>query len=418
MAHILFLSYFFTPDSLSTAALMGELAEDLQAKGHQLTVITTTPHYNLEEAALAKQPLKPIWGTQVQQSERADVHVYHIKVAPKGSRLWLRVFDYLRYHLLGTLVGIFLVREPDVMFVPSPPLTMGLHAWLLNLWHRVPFVYNVQEIYPDVAVKLGMITNTAVISILEKLEKFIYRRATRISVISDWFKQVLQQKGVDKSRLVVIPNFVDVDFVAPQAKENPFSTKYNLTDTFNVLYAGNIGLTQDWESLLTAAAELTYLPDLRIIIVGGGARKDWLETQIQHRQLTNINLLPYQPREWIPFNYATADLCIVPMKAGMTIDTFPSKIYTIMAAGRPVVVSADANSELKYVVENAHCGWVAEPENNADFTAKIRTAYENREEQKSRGERGRAYVVAHHSRTAVIDKYHQLLTKLSNTPSE
>ena len=412
MANILFLSYFFTPDSLSTAVLMAELAEALQAKGHQLTVITTTPHYNLEEAALAKQLLHHKWGQQVQESERAGVRVLHIKVAPKGSRLWLRVFDYLRYHALGTLVGITLVKRPDIMFVPSPPLTMGLHAWLLKLWHRIPFVYNVQEIYPDVAVKLGMLTNRPLIRLLERLEMFIYKRTEQISVISDWFKLVLIDKGVPADRLTVIPNFVDIDFVSPQAKTNPFSITNKLTETFNVLYAGNLGLTQDWESLLTAAENLRDLERLQIVLVGGGGRRDWLAEQIEVRGLSNLLLLPYQPRESIPYNYATADLCIIPMKRGMTIDTFPSKIYTIMAAGRAVVVSADPNSELKHVVEQADCGWVATPEDGEDFTAKIRQAYLNQAETVAKGGNGRTYVVEHHSRPAVVEKYHQLLQSI------
>ena len=412
MANILFLSYFFTPDSLSTAVLMAELAQDLQAKGHQLTVITTTPHYNLEDAALEKQPLRHKWGQQVQESEREGVRVLHIKVAPKGSRLWLRVFDYLRYHALGTFVGISLVKRPDIMFVPSPPLTMGVHAWLLKLWHRIPFVYNVQEIYPDVAVKLGMLTNQPLIRILERLEMFIYKRAERISVISDWFKLVLIDKGVPADRLAVIPNFVDIEFVSPQAKTNPFSAANKLTETFNVLYAGNLGLTQDWASLLTAAEKLHDLEGLQIVLVGGGGRRDWLAEQIEVRGLTNVLLLPYQPREWIPYNYATADLCIIPMKTGMTIDTFPSKIYTIMASGRAVVVSADPNSELKHVVEQAECGWVATPEDGADFTAKIRHAYLHRDQTAAKGTNGRTYVVAHHSRPAVVEKYHQLLQSM------
>lgn len=414
MANILFLSYFFTPDSLSTAVLMSQLAQDLQAKGHNVTVLTTTPHYNLEDEALAKQPLRKKWGMQVQESTLDGMRVLHVQVAPKGSKIWLRLFDYLRYHGLGTIVGATSIKKPDVMFVPSPPLTMGIHAWLLRLIHRRPFVYNVQEIYPDVAVKLGVITNKRVIKVLEWMEMFIYKRSRRVSVISEWFKEVLVRKGVDPERVVVIPNFVDVDFVSPMDKRNPFSEKYGLTETFNVLYAGNLGLTQDWESLLSAAETVTDLPDMKIVIVGGGAKRNWLDEQITARQLDNVLLLPYQPREWIPFNYATADLCIIPMKAGMTIDTFPSKIYTIMAAARPALVSADPNSELKHVIENGDCGWVATPDDVNDLADKIRVAYDNRDDGVAKGERGRAYVVANHSRAAVVEKYHQLFLQIES----
>ena len=221
MAHILFVSYFFAPDSLSTAVLMAELAQDLQSQGHQITVVTTTPHYNLEAEALAQQPLWRRWGRWLQESDLNGIRVFHVQVAPKGSRVWSRAFDYVRYHGLGTLAGWLLVEKPDVIFAPSPPLTIGVHAWLLGLLHRVPFIYNVQEIYPDVAVKLGVLRNPTVIWLMERMAGFIYNRAAKVSVISEWFRRTLQAKKVPYDKLIVIPNFVDTDFLQPGERLKP-----------------------------------------------------------------------------------------------------------------------------------------------------------------------------------------------------
>jgi colanic acid biosynthesis glycosyl transferase WcaI len=413
MSHILFVSYFFTPDSLSTAVLMAELAQELQALGHRVTVITTTPHYNLEDEALAKQPLRRRWGRWLQESDLDGIRVLHVQVAPKGSRLWLRALDYLRYHLIGLLAGILLVHSADVVFAPSPPLTIGVHAWLLALWQRAPFVYNVQEIYPDIAVKLGVLRNPPLIRALELLERFVYARAARVAVISEWFRRTLRAKGVPDDKLAVVPNFVDTEFVCPRPRRNAFSAAHGLDGKFVALYAGNVGLTQGFDTVIEAARRAQAMPALHFLIVGGGAQFAWLEEQIARHRLDNVTLLPHQPRSAVPDLYATANLCLVPMKRATTQDTFPSKIYTIMAAGRPALVAAEPDTELAWVVESSGCGWVVPPGDAHALSAALLHAFLHPAEAQERGRRGRAYVEAHHARRAVARRYSDLFAALA-----
>lgn len=411
MAHILFLSYFFTPDSLSTASLMSELAQDLrQIYGHQVTVITTTPHYNPLPESLAKQPLRPRWGQWLQESELNGIRVLHVQVAPKGSRVWTRAFDYLRFHILGTLIGWWLVNKPDILLVPSPPLTIGLQAWLLGLLQRAPYIYNVQEVYPDVAVRLGVLRNRLVIRLMEWLEIFIYDHARMITVISEWFRRALLAKDVPADKMRVISNFVDTDFMQPGTRPNEFSTAHNLDGKFVVIYAGNVGLTQSFEAMLATAQNLAHLSDLHFMIVGGGARWTWLEEELVQKKIKNVTLLSYQHRSHMQQIYGSADLCLVPMKPGMAQETFPSKIYEIMAAGQPVIVAAETDSELAWIVENAHCGWAVPPEDAPALTTAIEYAYHHRDELKQKQQQGRDYVVSHNSRHAVAQQYHQLIT--------
>jgi colanic acid biosynthesis glycosyl transferase WcaI len=412
MAHILFVSYFFAPDGLSTAVLMSELAQDLQAKGHRVTVLTTTPHYNDEPEAAARQPLRRYWGRWVQESELNGMRVLHVYAAPKGSRVWSRALDYARYHVLGTLLGLLSVERPDVLLAPSPPLTIGLQAWLLGAMRCTPYIYNVQEIYPDIAVKLGVLRNRSLIWAMERVEQFIYRRAARVSVISEWFRRTLAAKQVPAGKLGVIANFIDTDFVRPATRENAFSEECGLEKKFTVLYAGNIGLTQGFETLLETAEQLASVGEVQFLVVGGGARREWLAQQLAARRVPNVTLLPYQPRSRVPEIYASADLCLVPMKAGTARDTFPSKVYTIMAAGRGVVASAEPDTELAWVVEQAGCGWVIPPEDAAALSDAVQYAYAHREELLDRGARGRTYVVAHHSREAIAHKYDELICEV------
>jgi colanic acid biosynthesis glycosyl transferase WcaI len=391
---------------------MTELALELRKFGHDITVLTTTPHYNVDPEARARQPLVRELGGLLYRSDCEGIPVYHASIPVKGSRVGARLLDYARFHAISTLAGLILIGRPDVILAPSPPLTIGLSAWALSLARRAPFIYNVQEIYPDVAVSLGVLKNRHMIQAIESLERFIYARSRTVTVISEWFRRRLLTKGVPTEKLRMIPNFVDTDFMRPGLRHNGFSSAHGLDDQFVVLYAGNIGLTQGLETILAAAQRLTHQSDLRFVIVGDGTRRGWLEDKLDREQLTNVMLLPYQPRSVVPQIYASSDICLVPLKRGTAQETFPSKIYTIMAAGRPIVASADPDSELAWVVQEADCGWVVPPDDPVSLAEMLAATYERRTELASRGQNGRDYVMAHHSRRAVAAQYDSLIREV------
>lgn len=413
MARVLFLSLVFAPDGVSTSVLMTELAHELRGLGHEITVLTTTPHYNVEPEARARQPLHKKWGSLLYESDCDGIPVYHAAIPTKGSRVGARLLDYARFHAISTAAGLTVAGDYDVIFAPSPPLTIGLSAWLLRLLKRAPFIYNVQEIYPDVAVSLGVLRNPRAIGALERLERFVYGRAYTITTISERFRRRLLQKNVPPGKLRVIPNFVDTEFIQPGPRHNDFSTCHRLDDKFVVLYAGNIGLTQGFETILDAAQQLADLPDLHFLFVGDGTRRDWLAEQLARESYSNVTLLPYQPRSVVPQIYATADLCLVPLKKGTAQETFPSKIYTIMAAARPVVAATDPESELADLVQTADCGWAVPPDDAAALSDVLRRAYEERSLLARKAHLGHAHVVANYSRQAVAQRYDELIRELA-----
>lgn len=412
MPRILLLTLVFAPDGVSTSVLMTELALELRDLGHDITVLTTTPHYNLDPEARRRQPLQPRWGGWLFQSDCQGIPVYHASIPAKGNRVTARLLDYVRFHVLTTLAGLTIVGPFDVILTPSPPLTIGLSAWLLGRVRRVPFLYNVQEIYPDVAVSLGVLRNRIVIRVLEHLERFVYARSRLVVVISEWFRRRLLAKGVPAHKLEVIPNFVDADFMRPGERRNMFSTRHGLDHRFVVLYAGNIGLTQGFETIIATADRLSHLPELCFLIVGDGVRRAWLEAELARRQRPSIKLLSYQPRSVVPQIYASSDLCLVPLKGSTAQETFPSKIYTIMAAGRPVIASADPDSELAWVVGESGCGWAVPPDDPQALAVAIEAAYLNRSELARRAARGRDYVVSHSSRRAIARQYDELIRRI------
>jgi colanic acid biosynthesis glycosyl transferase WcaI len=408
----LLLTLVFAPDTVSTANLLSELVDRLAARGHEFTVLTSTPHYNEEADAIARQPLHPKWDHLLFESHRNGTAVYHARIRKKRGRILGRLFDYSVFHLITGAAALFLAKDHDVILVPSPPLSIGLEAAIISAIRRVPFIYNVQEIYPDVAVTLGLLKNKIAIRLLEAVERFVYRRARRITVISDRFRDRLLMKGVQPGKIKVIPNFVDTEAVRPSQQVNNFSVTQALNGRFVILYAGNVGLTQDFESLLTAAGITLDLPDIVFLVVGNGTRAQWLQEEITRRRLSNIRFLPYQPQSSVIDVYATSTLCVVPLKKGTSHGTFPSKIYTIMAAGRPAIVIADSDSELSDVVRRAECGVVIEPEDRDQLGMTIRHLYEKREQLKRWGEAGRDYVTRQHSAAATAEAYDKLLKEL------
>lgn len=393
---------------------MTELAQELKQRGHEITVLTTTPHYNVDPEARARQPLAKKWGRILYQSKLDGIPVYHASIPEKGSRVGARLLDYARFHLISTVAGLTVAGSYDVILAPSPPLTIGVSAWILGLLRRTPFIYNVQEIYPDIAVRMGILKNRRVIRLLEMLERFIYRRAQAITVISELFRQELLKKGVPDQKLYVIPNFVDTEFVHPRPRQNPFSRQYGLDDKFVVLYAGNIGFTQGFETILSVAQEVEEVSDIHFLVVGDGARRKWLETQLKQQNHRNITLLPYQSRSTVPDIYAASDICLVPLKRGTAQGTFPSKIYTIMAAARPVIASADADSELAYLVDRAECGWVTPPDDVTGLAEAIRESYREPALREKKAQNGYEYVHRHHSRGVVADQYDALIRQIAS----
>lgn len=410
---ILLISLVFAPDGVSTAILLTELAAQLRQRGHELVVVTTTPHYNQDMETLRAQPLASRWGSILMQSDCRGIRVFHARVRPKGKKILARLLDYIGFHMVGTLAALRLGGQYDIVLAPSPPLTIGLSAMILAWARRVPFIYNVQEIYPDLAVELGVLKNRLLIRLLQHLERFIYARARVVVVISEKFRQRLLAKGVPARKLAVIPNFVDVHEVQPGNRRNEFSRCHGLDELFVVQYAGNIGLTQDFETIMAAARLLRNIPDIFFLLVGDGTRRAWLAQTLEKIGLRNMRWLPYQPRSIMPQLYAGSDICLVPLGRNMARDTFPSKIYTIMAAGRPALVSADPDSELAAIVAQANCGVAVAPGAPVALADAIRTMYSRPDELREMGRRGRQFVENNYSPAAVADQYHALIESVT-----
>jgi colanic acid biosynthesis glycosyl transferase WcaI len=414
MARILILSYFFSPDGLSTATFMSQLAQDLKLKGHDVSVIATVPHYNYDPERQAEQPLTKKWGGLYYRSVYQGVPIWHTSIGPQRDRSRGRSIKFLIYNWISLFLGLSAVGRKDVILVVSPPLTSGVIGWMLSIFKRAKYIYNIQEVFPEVYITMGaMRRNSLSARVLFRIEHFVYRTAHALTPICKSFADDAIDKQATPERVHIIPNFVDVNFLKPGLKDNPLTRDIGLVDKYVVFYAGNIGLSQSFDTLLEVAERLKNTREIVIMIVGDGVRRQEIESLIQTRELNNIILLPYRPLSHMPDVYATGDIGLVPLNAGTAKTTLPSKLYSIMASGRPVLAAVDIDSDITQMVQELACG-VAVPPDDADaLEAAIRRAYAEQDLFRKFGENGRRYAVENYAREVIAEKYSSLIETLN-----
>jgi colanic acid biosynthesis glycosyl transferase WcaI len=405
--NLLLLSLYYEPDVGANAVIITQLVEELASFGHSVTVVTGFPHY--ADNRLGKDYRGKLFTTE--KIDNIRVIRTYLYTSPEKSKFLVRFLNYVSFNILSTLAGIFSGPQ-DIILAPSPPLTIGLSAAIIGLIKRIPYVYNVQDINPDVLVKLGILKNRLFIQFSKWLEKFVYTHARQITVLSEGFKENLLKKDVPENKIDIIPNFIDPDFIKPLSKENEFSRTHDLDQKYVILYAGNLGHSQNLENLLDCAKMMSDEPDLVFLIVGNGSRKPYLTAYADELGLNKVLFLPFQPRELVNQVYASSDISLVTLKKSIALDSVPSKIYTIMASERPVLAAVDPGSDAWNVVQESFCGICVEPENPQEMTQAIITLKENPDQAARMSQQGRAFVLQHHTRENIGEKYHQLLLRI------
>lgn len=412
MSRILILSLIFRPDNVSTAQIMGDLVLDLKARGHDVFVITTVPHFNEDVEALAKQPLNAYWGKLLQRSDYFGVEVLHVWMPRKGRSISLRILAWLGFHAISTVAGLLIRFKPDIILAPSPPLTIGVSAWLVGLWHRCPFIYNVQEIYPDVAVNLGVLRNKFVIKCLQCLESFVYNKSKALSIISEGMADHIRGKGVPEEKIHIIPNFVDVEDFHPLPKANEFSHRYGLKNKFVVSYAGNMGAPQGLHTLIAAAHLLQHEERIHFLMMGDGSEKYSLIEKAKKLKLTNITFLSYQPYSLMAEAYAAVDASFVSQAPSTCNDGIPSKVYRIMACARPVIACTDTDSDLARLLTKSEGGVVVQSGDTTALANAIHQACIKRDDWLKKGSKARNFVLQNYTRQYVSKLYHEMIMAL------
>ena len=415
MSNVLILSLFFPPDNVSTAHIMGDLASDLHGFGHHVRVITATPHYNRDHIAEERQKLAKTGVPFFRRSNYEGISALHVLTPQKEKLVVRRLLSWSAFHVLSTAAALVTGPRPDVIICPSPPLTIGISAWIVARRWNAGFVYNVQEIYPDIAINLGVLRSRRLIAAARALERFVYRKASMVTVIAPRMQQRLLERGVPPEKLAVIPNFVDVSDLHPLPKDNEFAREYGLTDKFVVNYSGNVGPAQGLETLMRAAELLRDDPRVHFVVTGDGTLYSEIEAMAARAGLTNLTLLKYQPFSRMPAIYSSADVCVVPQAPATGFDAVPSKVYRIMACARAVLAVTDPASDLAQLIGAAACGVTIPAGDASAIAAVLREAAAPAQLSRwtEMGRRGYEYVQHHNTRESVTALYDEVVRRVS-----
>jgi len=406
----------FDPDVAPTGVVMSRIAHELIARGNRLHVVTSLPWYQ-------HHALDAGWDGQLVRTERTDWgQISRVHPFPTDKRnIPARALAFGGFTALATLVGAAGRVRPDAVLAMSPPLTLGLAGRIAATVRRAPLVFNIQDVFPDVAIELGLLSGDRVIRGARALERVSYRISDAVTVLSDDLAENVRAKitiGLEGERaqaqatkVRVIPNFVDTNAIRPAARENSYREQNGLIGKKVVMYAGNVGFSQSLNLVLDAARSFeTSRPDVVFVINGGGSARPDLERDAA--QLPNVRFVDMQPIERLPEVLAAGDIHVVPLRAGLAWSSVPSKLYSILAAGRPIVASVDSGTEVERTLEGAGAGISVPPDDSRAFAAALGELIDNPDRADSMGASGRLFVERWASPAAVAESYENLFTEL------
>ena len=408
MKRVLIHTLIFSPDGVSTAYLYNDIALRLQERGYEVLVLTTTPHFNIVPEQLEKQPLHwKVWGF-CKESSFHGIKVYHVPQKKFKSTL-LRLLGFVYWHIVSFFIGLT-IRHVDLILSPSPPLTIGwLNLGLAKL-KGCKVIYNVQEIYPDILRLKDGVT----LKFLRWMEHKVYNGSDAVTTIDKVFYDTIAPRFTDPDKLHIIPNFVDTDLYHEQEWEGRLDPAlFPKNDSIKLLYAGNIGLAQSWEPLI-ALADKTRDLNIEYIVIGEGAKRGYVEDEIQKSGLSKLHLLPYQPRELMPAILSYSDASFIFMAPEMDGDGFPSKVYTIMACERPMLILSGEHTPIVNFLAGKGCAKII---TERDFDRKVDLMAEwlqsvTDAELSRMGKNGLAVIQAEYTKEKVTDMYVDLADKL------
>src|SRR6266511_4399908 len=395
---LLVLNQYYWPGVEATAQLLTELCEAL-AEDADITVVTGVLHGHEGE------PRKLV---------RNGVEIVRVpSTSFERSRLLARASNYVTYLSSALLRGLRRSRPDVVLCMTDPPIVADV-ALLVARRYRAPLVVISQDVFPEIAVQLKRLENPFLMGVLRALVSVYLRRADRIVAIGETMRQRLEAKGARPERVHVIPNWVDTNRLEPLGKGTPWVQHFGFDERFVVMHSGNVGHAQDLDSLVRAATFLRDLDNLVITIIGTGARHAELVALAERLEVEQVNFFYYQNRAVLPESLSAADVHVVGLAHGLAGYVVPSRLYGILAVGRPVIAAADPESETAQVVERVGCGIVVRPGRPELLARAIRDAHDGAYDLEEMGARGREWVEREADRSVAMRRYRDLLMELAD----
>lgn len=398
---ILLLTAYFHPEQQSSAHLDDHRYCAFSENNLEMECYTPMPTRGID-----KETRYSYFKNKSECLYNGKMKVYRFSMYGEGQNPFLRALRYVLCWCAQLWKGI-LAKDIDLIYLVSTPPIQGVLGGILKKIKKVPFVYNLQDIFPDSLVGTGLAKKDGILwKIGRVIENFTYRNADKIIVISEDFKRNIMAKGVPEEKIEVIYNWVDEKAVQPiERKNNDLFIELGFSEEFfYVVYAGNLGNAQNVEILIDAAQELKYISDLKFVIFGTGGYEVEYKERTKSLNLSNIKFFPIQPYEKVSQVYSTGDICVVSCKEGLGGSAMPSKTWSIMSSGRAVLANFD-EGDLKNILEKNNCGIFTKAGDKVAFTDAILKLYNDRELCKEYGRNGREFIMKNLTREIGTKKY-------------
>lgn len=400
---IAYFCQYFVPETAAPAARVSELARAWAEAGHHVTVVTGLPNH--PTGRVPDEYRKILF----KREQLGAVTVWRNWLyATPNEGLVKKTLSHLSFMASTLVLSVPRLRRADVLIVSSPTffvvMTVCVAHWLL----RVPYIFEVRDLWPGVFVELGILKNRFLIKVLETVEMFLYRRAALVVVVTESFKEVLVRRGLPPEQVAVITNGVDVDTFRPGAAASMIRANHGIESRFVVLYIGAHGISHALSSVLDVAERFRDEPDVCFVLVGDGAEKQRLVKQAEEKALSNVRFFPSQPRDTVPAWYASADIVLIPLRNILFFDTFiPSKMFEILACERPIIASV--RGEARRILERSGGAVVVDPEDVTAIAKAIRTLLADAAGRDLMGRKGGDFVRGEYDRRVLANRYLGLL---------
>ena len=405
---ILFLSHYYPPEVNAPANRVAQLARAWAADGHDVTVLTGFPNHptGIVPPSYRGRPY-------IRHETDGGVHVARTPIyAAPNRHILRRCLNYASYSVSAATIGPFMTARPDVVIATSPQFLTAVAGYSLARMKRVPFVLEVRDLWPASIVDVGaMRAGSPIVRTLEGAERFLYRHADHIVVVTDSFVDAIAAHGIPREKISVVKNGVDLDMFRPGCTENEVRDRLGLRGKFVAAYIGTHGMAHGLVTMLEAAALLRCDDRYRFLLIGDGAEKRSLQERAAGEGLTNVLFLDQLPHEAIPDHVRAADVTLVMLRdRALFRSVIPSKIFEFMGAARPIVIGVDG--EARRLVEDAGAGVFVPPEDASALAGTLRRLDGDATARSSMGRSGRAFVERHFSRQAQARLYLEHLDRI------
>ncbi len=400
---ILYLSQYFPPEMGAPSARVFELSRRWVENGASVTVLTGFPHH--PTGVIPKE----YQGYKFFQEEKDGINVVRTYVFAAPNQGFLkRIISYMSFMFSSIIQGTSKVGRQDIIIATSPQFFVGIAGYVISRLKRIPFIFEVRDLWPESIVQLGLIKNKFIIRLLQWIELMLYKKSVHIVGVADSTVNVLAERGIEEEKISIIKNGVDLDLFRNSGRQDELKNQHNLAGKFVISYIGTHGLSHALDKVLETAYLLKDQEDLVFLLVGEGAEKKNLLMQAKKMQLRNVRFQDQIDKSDLPCFYELSDVVLVTLKAlPLFKQVIPSKIFEIMGMSRPIIISVDG--EARKLVTEAEAGIFAEPENVNDLKERITELYNDPDLRNELGVNGRNYAAENFCRNKLADDYLEII---------